>query len=534
MPLNIHDLLTADSYSHPASDIRLCETHVSWVILTGEFAYKIKKAVHLPFLDFSTLENRQYYCDQELKLNQRYSPGLYLAVVGMYDSGAQLYVGDRRNSNDTLLDYAVKMRQFSPEHRLDKLLDNGLLSARDIDQLGVRIARYHMQAKAFPDVKHGGQADEHSGEPDHVIVPAMDNFKEIATNPVHADTLKLEHRIESWTAQQSRRLRKTMLQRKADGQVRDCHGDLHLENLYLNGDQIDAFDCIEFNTDWRHIDVISEVAFLFVDLLSRNHHEFAYRFINSYLEYTGHYDGVRLLRFYSVYRAMVRAKVIAFRLQQLPDGSERRGLIEQYRHFIHLANGFCEPSDGALLVMCGLSASGKSTVAGQLMQQLPGIRIRSDVERKRLHFYLPDENCSANIMGGIYSSSSSEEVYSRLHYLTKLICQEGYTTVVDAACLRRSQRDRFRRLARSIGKPLLFVYCTASFEELERRIVARCKSNEDPSDADVDILCFQTNSAELPDDAERADTITINTEQSDAIAKSTDKVRTALYFTAGN
>lgn len=534
MGLNIDDLLNSNSYQHPTGKINLQETHISWIVLTGYFAYKIKKPVALPFLDFSTLQKRHYFCEQELQLNRRYSPDLYLDVVGVYLSGKHIYVGDMRNSDDVLLDYAVKMRQFPPENRLDKLLAIGSITAQDIDSLAKRIAHYHMQAKAYPDVRHGGTADEHSGEPEHVILPAMDNFKEIMIHPPSENSLEQERSIELWTIQQGQRLRKTMLQRKADGRVKDCHGDLHLENLYQNEGRIDAFDCIEFNADWRHIDVMNEVACLFVDLISRGHSEFAYRFINTYLECTGDYDGVRLLTFYAVYRAMVRAKVISLRLQQGISESEQQVFLQQYRDYIQLAESFCQQKEAALLVMCGLSASGKSSVARELMQELPGIRIRSDVERKRLHCYLPDEDCSASIKGGIYSSRASVEVYSRLHYLAKLVCLAGHTAIIDAACLQRSQRKAFRQLAVSIGRPILFVYCTASFEELQRRIEARSTAKQDVSDADIDVLCHQANSAELPDDTEGTDTIVIDTEKSNSIAESTNKLRSALSFKLGH
>ncbi len=531
MPTLIEQLQKPECYAHSVAQIELIETHISWVLLTGDYAYKIKKPIRNEFLNFSMLDLRKHFCETEVTLNKRYAPDIYLEVVPIYGPVSTPRMGSEAGSGEAI-EYAVKMRQFASAQRLDKQLERGKLSGGDVDRLARDIARLHMQAPVFTDARHGGDPNDHAGEPDQVIVPALDNFQEICQHPPEQSSLKQEAELEQWTVQQSIRLRPRLLERKAQGKIRDCHGDLHLQNLFKQGQDILPFDCIEFNPEWRHIDVINDVAVLFVDFLVRDRADFAYQFLNVYLEQTGDYEALDLLAFYGVYRCMVRAKVQAMRLSQSLSGNERNAVLQSYQRYISTACSLVTSDQPTVMVMCGLSGSGKSFVAAQLMSAWPAIRVRSDTERKRIHCYQPDEDCSTSIHSGIYSSASSKKVYQRLRSLASSLSNAGFSVIIDAANLQRSQRDGFRRWALSHDVRLLFVHCEASYSELQRRITSRSKQQGEVSDADLDVLAHQANSAELPGSDEARDTVHIDTEVLQSQQAIMERIQQALHFIA--
>jgi aminoglycoside phosphotransferase family enzyme/adenylate kinase family enzyme len=477
-----------EPYPHPAENIQLIETHISWVILTGEYAYKIKKPLKLSFLDFSTLALRKYYCDEELRLNRRFAPDLYLEVVGIYGSVARPSLHDCHADRDEPFEYAVKMRQFDPEQRLDELINDGRLTERDIDALAHSIAELHQSSAIYFDQFHGGDPDDHCGDPKQVIEPALDNFKEILDHPPPGTPMQKEALVERWTIEQSSLLGETFRQRRAEGKIRACHGDLHLANLYKHKEKIQAFDCIEFNPDWRHIDVINETGFLYMDMLAKGHDHYAWRFLNVYLERTGDYQGLHLLRYYAVYRAMVRAKTTALRLHENLPEAEAASLLQQYQAYIDLAYRFTRKLQPALIIMCGLSGSGKSTVASQLMAELPAIRLRSDSERKRIQNVSSATHSITAVSHGIYTPDMTAATYQHLQSTATDIIAAAYPVIIDATCLQRAQRDCFRQLAKRLSIPFTVLYCHTSTTILEQRLIRRQQRAEDVSDAGVAVL----------------------------------------------
>jgi len=499
-PALIAALLHAGSYPHPAANCELIETHISWVILAGEYAYKVKKPLDLGFLDFSTLEKRRFYCEEEVRLNCRLAPSLYLEAVAIGGTPEQPLLG----AESGIFEYAVKMRRFPQQAQLDRMLERGVLEPVHIDAFARMAAEFHQRIDV---------ADEGSdfGSPEQVWQPVTENFLQIREHLPDgpgADQLAV---LERWCAQTYERLHPLFGQRKRGGYIRECHGDMHLRNLaWLDGQPV-AFDCIEFNPALRWIDVISEVAFLVMDLQERGQPRLAQRFLNNYLEISGDYQALALLPFYQVYRAMVRAKVAAIRAGQPDiDQAERGQALEEFAAYLAMARHYTRAPKPALLVARGMSASGKTTLTEPVLEQLGAIRLRSDVERKRLMGLRSTDDGHAAPGKGIYTPEAGERTYDRLAELAAVILDAGYTVIIDAVCQRRSQRDRFRSLARARSVPYLLVEFQAAEDELERRIVTREKG---ASDAGLEVLRHQISQWQAIDEDEQTHALQVDTGQ---------------------
>ncbi len=318
----IASLLKPGAYRHPVASLELLETHISWVILTGTYAYKIKKSVKLDFLDFSTLRQRRHFCEEELRLNRRMAPQLYLDVVPICGNEKSPQVGGEGRA----IEYALKMHQFRQSAQLDKQLDAGLLNENDMRDLAATIATYHRDAAVL----------DFSSDLDavrQISAPQLDNFPTI--NSV-AD-LKTTRRVREWTAQSLRDLERTLIERHKNGFVRECHGDLHLANLVRLSSGIVAFDCVEFSAALRNIDVISDVAFLAMDLVARARQDLAGIFVNRYLECTGDYSGMSVFGLYFVYHSMIRAKIAALRSGERHEAEGRLEDIAKLKHYLAVA-----------------------------------------------------------------------------------------------------------------------------------------------------------------------------------------------------
>ena len=305
------------AYPHPAGAVEAIETHISSVLLAGEFAYKVKKPVDLGFVDFTSLERRKHFCDEELRLNRRGAPSLYIDVVPITGDIGSPHVG---YGPGAIIEYAVQMRRFAAGARLDHVARAGLLSRSHIDQLARSVAAYHEQCKAAP---HGSGF----GSPKVILRWATDNFGDLqGAQFTQADSRRLRE-LGAWTQKEFERRASLFEQRRKSGRVRECHGDLHLGNIVLLQDAPVPFDCIEFNDELRFIDVMNDVAFAFMDLIDHQLAPFAWRFLGAYLERVGDYEGLATLRFYAVYRALVRAKIALIRSAQ-PDTSGKEKTAE--------------------------------------------------------------------------------------------------------------------------------------------------------------------------------------------------------------
>jgi len=476
--VRIADLQDARAYPHPVGKIALIETHISWVLLTGDFAYKIKKPVDFGFLDFSTLDKRRTYCEAELRLNRRFAPGLYRDVVPITATASGCRVG----GEGPVIDWAVKMKQFPAGDQMDERLAAGRVAAGDLGSFAEYLAGVHASVPI-------AAAEAPFGTREAVWGPAAENFEQIAGTPFADRATAVLATILAWSRSRHGELSVHFDRRRSEGFVRECHGDLHLSNLvWLDGKAV-AFDCIEFNPGLRWIDVLSDAAFLVMDLETRQRADLAHAFLDRYLEVTGDYGGMRAFDFYLVYRSLVRAKVAA--LQARGASGDLTALAERFDHHVEYARRRAFGKKPALIVTCGLSGSGKSWLSERLVTRLPAVRVRSDVERKRLHGVKPSARAGAEVGGGLYGTHITDAVYERLEAASTALLEGGETVIADATFLDAGRRDRFRRLATDLGVDFRVLYCTAPESVLQERVAARQRAARDPSDADVAVLTAQ-------------------------------------------
>ena len=475
-------------YPHSVARIEIVETHISWVFLTGAYAYKIKKPVDFGFVNFSTLAQRRDYCADELRLNRRLAPELYLEVIAIGGTPEA-----PRYGLEPAFEYAVKMCQFKQEQLLSHLAYTNRLESAHIDLLAREIAEFHRRIA-------GPEVPSDYGQPNQIQRWTEQNFIQLLPLlAMHqAETLRARlDALHDWTRQTQKSLRTCFSMRLQQGFVRECHGDLHLGNIVLLDDQIRLFDCIEFNPELRWIDVFNDLGFIIMDVYDRNMPRLARRLLNRYLAHSGDYGGLQVLPFYMVYRAVVRAKVGLLRLHQEDlSNSERDHIWHEFNDYLKLASDLSRVAQPTLYITHGLAGSGKSTVATELSEQLDVIHIRADVERKRLHGLDPWQASGDALNNGIYSEHSTQRTYKRLAELAESILQAGFSCVVDATFLRRWQRDIFRNLA--ARKPWRFVILDlqAPLALLRQRIETRRLEQDDPSEATLDVLAAQQESQE--------------------------------------
>jgi hypothetical protein len=497
LPALIHALLEPERYPDPAPCVDLVETHISWVLLAGEYAYKIKKPVTLPFLDFATLAQRRTYCEIELRLNRRFAPALYLDVVAITGTPDNPQLG----GDGTPIEFAVKMRRFDEAATLDRVCARGALTPQHISELAETVVAFHDQAAV-------ASGDSRFGTPDEILAPVLENFEELQTllaGPPWQDRLA---DLSAWSCAEFQRLQPQFAARKAAGRVRECHGDLHLGNLALIDGHVTLFDCIEFNEDFRWIDVASEIAFTYIDLLDHRHPGLAGWFLNEWLSRGGDFAAVPLLRFYAAYRALVRAKVAAIRAAQ--GGTDPR----EVPGYLALTEHIVAPPRPRLIITHGLSGCGKTVASTRLLlddTRATTLRLRSDVERKRLFGPAPQDSSSAPVDGGIYQPQARQRTYRHLLELARQQLAAGWSTVVDAAFLRREERAAFQALALEAGVEFFILAPQASPAQLRERIVERMKLGRDASDANLEVLARQMAVIETLNEEERRHLLVLTT-----------------------
>lgn len=492
-PALITALTDPKHFSHPVDRIEVIETHISWILLTGDIAYKIKKPVDFGFLNFTSLVDRKHYCYEELRLNQRLAPDIYQTVVPITGTPeAPILDGDGEP-----FEYAVKMHQFDESLRLDRLLQKSALTAQHIDALSQQIANFHMS------VPHAS-TDGPWGEPDTIWQVIGDNFLHVGDNLNSLDDWMQLQQLAYQISQQFRSLTPKLIERKQKGHIRECHGDLHLANTTLLNDQVRLFDCIEFNLEFRWIDTICDLAFLLMDLEANHQSVYAHRCLNHYLEITGDYDGVQLLNLYQGYRAMVRAKVSMI-------GEETD--LDNYHRYISLALGYANKSPAVLYLMQGISGSGKSYLSQQLLEHTGAIRLRSDVERKRLHRQLNLEGQNPDL----YGHEMNVHTYNQLKSQTERLLRVGESVIVDATFIRERTRQSYIELAEQLGIEVRIIACHCDTEIMKQRLALRQQEGTDPSDADINIMLQQQQGQQPLNKHEQALTFFIDTAAEDPI-----------------
>jgi uncharacterized protein len=491
LPEHLQGLLSPSAYPHPVRAVQLVETHVSWVLLTGEFAYKIKRPVQYAFIDLRSEERRAYYCREELRLNRRFAPDLYVGVCAIRERDGQATF----SGTGPLIEHAVRMRQFDREEELDRLLVAGGIELEELAAFGAYLAAIHASVAV-------ASRDGTRGRPDTIRAQVQENLEQCIEAASGLDTMQELIALREPMSRRLQRLSPDMSRRLEEGFVRECHGDLHSRNIVRRDGRLLAFDCMEFEPAFRWIDVAEEIAFLAADSEAQGFRSAGHAFLCGYLSASGDYESIRLLDLYKAHRALVRAKVVAL---------SRETDVRPHRGYVRTARESLEVKRPRLILMSGLSGSGKTWLATRLAPQINAIHVRSDVERKRQAGLVPTARSEAAPEQGLYSPTATTQVYECLAQAATHVLSGGYTIIVDATFLRREERERFRTLAAACGVPLQFVRCQAPPATLRERIRSRATSGRDASDADLEVLQWQEQHAEAIGPGEGIEVIDVQT-----------------------
>ena len=495
LPLLIQQMMQPGFYPHPVKEpIQMIQTHVSYVLLTGDYAYKVKKPVNFGFLDYSTLELRQHFCDEELRLNQRGAAEIYLEVLPITQTYMQFELG----GTGELVEYVLKMHQFPQETLFLSLYEEGKLTETLVEELGKVVADFHANAPTDEYIETFGKVSQ--------VREAFDeNYQQTEKYIGGAQTQSQFEETKNYTDYFFIEYRELLNSRIENQWIRECHGDLHLRNICLWSEKILLFDCIEFNEPFRFVDVMYDVAFTVMDMEARGSRDLGNAFLNTYIEQTGDWEGLQILPLYLSRQSYVRAKVTSFLLDDpsVPD-AEKDKAKETAAHYYKMAWEYTKPREGKLILMSGVSGSGKSTVARKLARRIGAVHIRSDAVRKHLAGLPLYERGG----GDIYTKEMTDKTYARLLELGIKLAASGYPVILDAKYDREAVRSEALAQSQLHQLPLQILYCTASEEVLSSRLRTR---TGDITDATVDLLAAQLATAEPFTEAELAYVTTLDT-----------------------
>lgn len=485
----LDSLLHPQAYPHETQPIQLLQTQMSFVFLTGDYAYKVKKPVNLGYLDYTTLQKRRFFCQQELELNRRLCPDVYLAVVPI----AEDKDGLRVEGQGKPVEYAVKMIQLPQDRMMDVLLPQGKVTEKMVAGVAEKLAAFHRKARKSPEIAAFG---------DLAIVRqnASENFSQTGKYIGLCLSSTMYERIKGYTADFVAHNASLFDKRAKEGRIRDCHGDLHAAHVcFANG--ICIYDCIEFNDRFRYSDVSSEIAFLAMDLDRYQQDHLSRRFVDTYIERSGDTEILTLLNFYKCYRAYVRGKVESFKLDDpLIPNEEKRAILATARRYFDLACLYTK-TEPFLIITMGLMGTGKTTIANALGQRLGCAVISSDVTRKKLAKIPPTEHRFEEFHSGIYSEDFSRRTYDAILAEAGEVLSRGESVILDASFRRREERARVRRMAEEKGADLVVLECKLGEEEARRRLEQRLKKKT-TSDGRWEIFQLQKKSfdpvAEFP------------------------------------
>ncbi len=451
---------------------QLIETDISWVLLAGGLAYKFKKAIRRDVLDYGSLAARRFACEEELRLNRRLAPELYLGLSTATGSQAC----PSMDGVGPALDVAVRMRRFPQSALWQARLDAGQLGTLEVKELAALLADFHVRAPRATRALPWGSGRLIRAR----TMQDLDGIVALASSSRQQGMLA---DIASWIGAQHHGLKRIFARRKEDGWVRECHGDLHLANILTLDGLVRVFDGIEFSPGLRWIDVAQDLAFIWMDLQCHGQPRLAARLLNDYLERSGDYGSLAVLPYYRVQRALVRCKVALQRT--LPGTPGRIAALKQAARYLAFAHAHTVPGAASLIIAHGLSGSGKSWLCDALVEPLEAVRLRSDVERKRLY--------AGAVMPatGWYDSIRNAATYRRLARLARTALLAGFTVLVDAAFLERDKRLVFCRLAQRCHVAFLLLHVSAPLALLQSRLAERAASGHDPSDADHAVLAGQ-------------------------------------------
>jgi hypothetical protein len=475
LPALVQQMMQPEFYPHPVqTPIQLIQTHVSYVLLTGEFAYKLKKPVNFGFLDFSTLEQRRHFCQEELRLNQRGAGELYLDVLPVMQAGDRFNLGGTGQP----VEYLVKMVQFPQEALLTNMFERGELTEELLVDLAKAIAQFHITAATNDYIRSFGEIPSIRHDFDENYEQTEKYIGGPQTQEQFDETRKCTDHF--FATQQA-----VFAHRREQGWIRECHGDLHLRNICLWNRKLYLFDCIEFNEPFRFVDVMFDIAYIVMDLQIRQRPDLSAIFLNTYVEQTGDWEGLQVLPIYVSRQSYVRAKVTSFLLDDLAIAdAEKQRASKIAAPYYTLAWKCLQPRQGELILMSGLSGSGKTTTARLLARRLDAIHIRSDAVRKHLGGVSLDQRGDDTL----YTPEMTAKTYSRLLELGITLAKQGYCVILDAKYDRQILREPAIAQATAHQIPLRLVHCTAPLDVLRDRLHQR---TGDIADATADILAQQ-------------------------------------------
>ncbi|HTY93256.1 MAG TPA: AAA family ATPase [Steroidobacteraceae bacterium] len=514
LPQHLCALLAPEAYSHQVVAVRLIETPTSWVLLTGAFAYKIKRPVQYPFVDQRSLEHRRELCEEELRLNRRFAPELYLQVDPITMRSGHARMGGEGEAAE----YAVRMLQFDVEAGLDRLLASGDVTPAQLRRFGEELAALHSRLP----VAGPGQA---SGRPDTVREQLRANFEQCLGYAARlgraTDIEALREPLECAIVAAGAYLE----ERFTAGHVRECHGDLHARNIVRYGGRLLAFDCIEFEPALRWIDVADDLSFLLMDLQVRQARRHAQALLGGYLDTSGDFRVCRLGRMYGAHRALVRAKVAAIEASGSVTAVVRDEALAQFQAYQLAARQLLAPARALLVLMHGTSGSGKTWLAGQLAAEIGAVHIRSDVERRRLGDRAPRDRAASGLLEGLYTKEWTQRVYEHLGRCATEALAGGYSVILDATFLRREERASLITMAATLKVPLRLVHCHAPMQVQRTRIERRRAGGLDASEADLRVLAWQQEHLQAPAADEGITILDADTTEVDVVERITRSLR---------
>jgi aminoglycoside phosphotransferase family enzyme/predicted kinase len=484
LPPLIRAMLEPGFYPHKPDSVELRQTHISYALLAGDHVYKIKKPVRFPFLDYSGLEQRRHFCFEEVRLNRRLAPTVYLDVIAIVKKKKQFSFGDSRDKVDGICEYAVVMRRLSEDRFLDRLLRDGNARPADLNPIAEKLAGFYAAAPT--------DRASYYGSPELIrsnLEKTLQEAEPYIGESLTADEFRSIQRYQDHFLTENRNL---MMTRAKEGRVREGHGDLRAEHICLEPEPV-IFDCIEFNEEFRYCDAASEIAFLAMDLDFLGAPMPAEHFVASFQDLTNDPDLLRLLPLYKSYRACVRGKVETLKSRE-PEVSEEERLDakRRARRYFHLAHRYASgPCPPALAIVCGMAGSGKSTVARSLGARTGYQILNSDVVRKQLAGISLTTRSTEEYGEGLYSESFNERTYDALLRKAEECLKAGTGVIVDATFQDPGHRRQFVELATRLQLPLLFVECRATEQKIIDRLTKRRQTPGAVSDATVEVYLRQ-------------------------------------------
>jgi aminoglycoside phosphotransferase family enzyme/predicted kinase len=525
IPIDIA-LMNMRAYPEPTNEVQLVQTHISFVFITDNFVYKVKKPVNFGFLDFSTLDKRKYYCEKEVELNKRLSPDVYLGVLPVTLDNDSVTIGGKGPT----IDYAVKMRKLPMENLMIRLLQENRLSDDMVENVARKIAIFHKDAARSKEIDNFGTTEVIRTNTDENFIQTEKYVGTTITKPQF-------DAIRSFTTDYLNNRKELFRRRIAEGRIRDCHGDLHLEHICIT-DSITIFDCIEFNDRFRFSDTAADIAFLAMDLDLHGREAQSKKLMDAYVRYSGDRGALEMLNFYKVYRAYVRGKVTSFRLDSPADTTqtEKDEVVRIAKKYFGLAASYVNEQNypmfpeakPKLIITCGLPGTGKSTVAENLAETKRWAIVSSDAVRKELagipvsqHEYVPFGK-------GVYSSDFTKKTYRRMNQIAEDLLRKGKSVILDACFGKRAERGETYALAKAMKAEFTCIETVCDEDQIKRRLTARMDEKRAISDARWEIFPQQKSAFEKVDEFEKKEHMVVDTSttKAESMRKVMDCIRT--------